>query len=203
MYDISAAVLAGGASRRFGSNKALAAWRGKTLIEAVIDAASEIFDDIFIVSNNPEAFSFTGLDVVPDIHPGCGPLAGLEAAMEHSGRGRLMLLACDMPLVPPALLRHIAELALEKDALIAAPLINGYPQPLCAVYKRELLSRVRLMIDRNDLRIRALFEGIEYHGVSETEMKDMISIEPETALRSANTMEILRELETVSLKVRA
>jgi molybdopterin-guanine dinucleotide biosynthesis protein A len=202
MDDISVAVLAGGASRRFGSNKALAEWEGATVIESVIRAAAAVSGHVFIVSGERAALEFTGLEIIPDIHPGQGPLAGLEAALEWTESSRVMLLACDMPLLPPSLLVYLAGISFEQDADITAPVVNNMFQPLCAVYKQEILGEVRAMLHRGELSIRGLLDAFGCYPVKEDDMEKVLECPPVLALASANTPDSLRTMRLFRKKIK-
>ena len=55
---------------------------------------------------------------LPDETPGAGPLVGILSALLHSGAGRILVVGCDMPLLNPGLLRFVASLPSEADAVI-------------------------------------------------------------------------------------
>jgi molybdopterin-guanine dinucleotide biosynthesis protein A len=72
--DISAAVLAGGRSSRFGMDKALYSHRGKPLLEYVTGILSGIFSEIAVIADDGERYSCFGYPVHPDLVRGFGPL---------------------------------------------------------------------------------------------------------------------------------
>jgi len=100
------AILAGGRSSRFGANKALADWFGAPLIAAITEKARTVTEKVFIISNDEVPYRFLDIPVYPDIYPGMGPLSGLHSALSHAASNRVMVLACDMPLLNTDLLRH-------------------------------------------------------------------------------------------------
>jgi molybdenum cofactor guanylyltransferase len=97
----SGAVLAGGASKRFGEDKALFPYRGKPLLQWVLESLQGA-QERFVVANRPyEGF---GVPVYPDLLPGADSLSGLHSALSHArhplgGGGRLR-----PPLPQPGLL---------------------------------------------------------------------------------------------------
>lgn len=124
MTRIIGAVLAGGQSRRFGSDKALALWRGKSLLDWAIDALRPHVETVILCGRAG------GLSDRPS--GGLGPLAGLNAALHH-GRGlgydAVLSLACDTPLVDAALLATLSRS--QAAAYVAStPVIGIWP---CAV----------------------------------------------------------------------
>ncbi|NMX23410.1 molybdenum cofactor guanylyltransferase [Dissulfurirhabdus thermomarina] len=146
------ALLAGGRSRRFGSDKALAPWGSGRVIDAVAAALKAACPEVVLVTNRPEAFRDLGLRCVPDRHPGAGPLAGLQAALAAARHPRVFLAACDMPLIDPGIIRWLT--GLPTWAPVVIPWLERGPEPLHAVYHRSLLPLVggRLAAGRRSLR---------------------------------------------------
>jgi molybdopterin-guanine dinucleotide biosynthesis protein A len=133
--DMSAAILAGGASRRMGSDKALKHFDGIPLLQRARDLLSGIFAHVVVAGN--EAYSFLGIPGIPD-HPGhAGPAAGIYAALNASPAERVFVLACDMPHVTRALVQHILDCTSEEDAVVASD--GRTLQPLCGVYHRRAM----------------------------------------------------------------
>lgn len=97
------AILAGGRSSRFGSDKALARMRdGRTLIDHSIAALSPHVEEIVICGRTME-----GVIGLPDRPaPDMGPLGGLNAALHHAltnGYEAVLTTGCDMPVYPAGL----------------------------------------------------------------------------------------------------
>ncbi|MBT2187050.1 molybdenum cofactor guanylyltransferase [Sphingobium nicotianae] len=91
---ILGAVIAGGKSTRFGSDKALATLHGRTLIDQVIETLAPQCAEMIVVGRE-----HPGLPGVPDQPaPGLGPLAGIAAALlEAQARGysAVLTVPCD------------------------------------------------------------------------------------------------------------
>jgi molybdopterin-guanine dinucleotide biosynthesis protein A len=80
--------------------------------------------------------------VIDDLHPGCGPLSGIEASLAASTQALNIFLPVDMPLLPAQFLLWMLRRAEITGALVTLPRCNGRPHPLCAVYHQHLLSAV-------------------------------------------------------------
>jgi molybdopterin-guanine dinucleotide biosynthesis protein A len=98
----AAALLAGGKATRLGGRaKGLIQLPdGRTIIERLLaEVRAAGFSDIIVCANDPETYRFLGLQIIPDLHPGLGPLAGIEAAVHHFGAdvGGVLLLPTDLP----------------------------------------------------------------------------------------------------------
>jgi molybdopterin-guanine dinucleotide biosynthesis protein A len=89
-------------------------------------------------TNEPSAHLFLGLPAVADIYPGCGPMAGIHAALRHTARSMLLVLACDLPAVTAKLLRRLVEWAEGFDVVVPMT-SDGVLHPVCALYRRTCL----------------------------------------------------------------
>ena len=79
---ISGYVLAGGRSSRMRTDKSLLLLAGKPLIQQAVTKLGRVCAEVHILSANPALAAYAPL--IPDIHPGCGPIGGMEAALAHS-----------------------------------------------------------------------------------------------------------------------
>lgn len=120
-------ILAGGASRRFGRDKALATWRGKSLITHSADALQPFVESIVVAGRACRA---AGLTTIPDYpRPGLGPLGGIAGALrlaETMGYKGVLSIACDMPLVPAGILAKLAS-AERPTYVTQAPVLAYWP----------------------------------------------------------------------------
>jgi molybdopterin-guanine dinucleotide biosynthesis protein A len=133
---VDAVILAGGRATRMGGQvKAFLAIDGQTILERQRAVLAPRVDTLAI-SGDPAQFAGCGLPVVVDELPGLGPLGGLAAALAWCRAPWLLVVAGDMP----HLLGDAVELllALRTDDVDAvAPLVNGLPEPLFALYSRR------------------------------------------------------------------
>src|SRR5262245_50285651 len=96
--DVASVLLAGGrATRMGGRNKAFAAVGGEPIAARTIRVLRETFPQVIVATNTPDDYAGFGVDVVADVYPGRGPLAGLHAAMRITRHPHLFAVACDMP----------------------------------------------------------------------------------------------------------
>lgn len=152
-YSAEGFVLAGGRSIRMGQDKALLRLDGRSLLEIALDklravplaAAPRIAGARFELA--PYA------PVIDDLHPACGPLSGIEAALAASTHPLNLFLPIDMPLLPAQFLAWMLLRAEITGALMTVPCINGRPQPLCAVYHHDLLGHVTASLLSGDYKV--------------------------------------------------
>ena len=166
---IAGIIMAGGTSSRFGSNKALALFHKKPVIQHVTETISPLFPTCLLSTNTPEAYTFLRLPTVQDIYPNAGPLSGIHAALNAIDEPRCFVVGCDMPLIDPRLIRFLCTLAEQDDWDVVLPWLTNGPEPLCAVYSRSALPVIeKNLTQRNwklsdtvsELRIRRV-EGQE------------------------------------------
>jgi molybdopterin-guanine dinucleotide biosynthesis protein A len=113
MPDVSIAMLAGGMSRRLGTDKALLrlAGGGPTLLQRAISACAGLSNDRFIVAPADRGYAESGLRVVADRYPGEGPAGGVISALAAARHDYCLVLGCDYPFLATPLLRWLIELA--------------------------------------------------------------------------------------------
>lgn len=151
MNDITGAILAGGKSQRFGSNKAFARFQGVTLLDRVLGVMGAIFKDLLLVTNTLEEYSSLPVLVLEDEVPDKGPLGGIVTALKHSPADKIFVVACDMPLLDPQVIR---ELIAKGDGFSAAiPVHDGICEYLMALYSRRLLIPMRCCLDHDKLSL--------------------------------------------------
>lgn len=158
-------VLAGGASRRFGSPKALARVEGAYLAARAADALRGAGLEVVLAGDLAGAGPLLGLPSKADRWPGQGPLGGIHTALawaEEVGAAGALCLACDLPFVAPALLRAILARAADSGALAVAPegTRDGAPEPLCAWYSTRALSEVEARLARGERSLHALLAAL-------------------------------------------
>ncbi|MBY0302509.1 MULTISPECIES: molybdenum cofactor guanylyltransferase [Sphingomonas] len=142
MIRILGAVLAGGRSSRFGSDKALATWRDTALIDHALASLSPHVADLLVVGRTDAR-----VRTAPDLpYPDLGPLGGIAGALEVAARegfDAVLTTACDTPRLPPALVAAL----LGQDAAHAAeaPTVGLWPVRLAA----PLLDRLSAGGDRS------------------------------------------------------
>jgi len=162
VLDATLLVLAGGASRRMGSPKALLPVAGTTLAGYIAGRLGPQFAEVLIAASDP-ALVPAGLRQVPDLHPGLGPLSGIEAGLEAAETDLLFVIACDLPRITAEVAALLVERCEGHDA--AVPLLEGRPQPACACYRRSTLDAVRGALDRGRLKVADIFEDLDVEWV--------------------------------------
>lgn len=150
-------ILAGGPSRRMGTDKAFLTLGGKTLLERQIEAMRRIFPSLLISAHDVERYRGYGLAVVPDAYPLRASLVGIYSALQAAPDPWCFAVACDMPFVESGFILHLEGFARDVDAVV--PRQRGNFEPLHAWYSKTCLGCLRRRLDAGEVRIHELFEG--------------------------------------------
>jgi molybdopterin-guanine dinucleotide biosynthesis protein A len=196
---ISGFVLTGGRSSRMGRDKALLPFGGGLLGGRIAGVVASVCGSAMVVGD-PALHAGLGCEVVADLHPGIGPLGGIEAALAASPTPWVLVTACDMPALSAEFLNQLFdELAAlrtsgeEPDALLPIP-PGGPANPLCGLYHQRLLPRVREAIASGDFKVTRALNGTRLA---------LLPVDDGQPLRNANTPEewdaLLNELNTPEL----
>jgi molybdopterin-guanine dinucleotide biosynthesis protein A len=140
-----------------GRDKALLAYAGRPLIEHAVAILTGAGLTPHIVGARPDLASYA--PIIEDLRPGCGPLGGLEAALTFSKTELNVFLPVDLPLLPPAFLRYLLERAAITGAAATVPTLGGRPEPLCAVYRRELLPGIADVLESGEYKVMRAIEN--------------------------------------------
>jgi molybdopterin-guanine dinucleotide biosynthesis protein A len=149
-------ILAGGGSQRMGQNKALLRFGGHTIIETIVRAIPASREQIKIVANSPDEYTFLQLAVVQDIYPRLGPISGIHAGLRDSSHLFNFFLGCDLPLISQEVILTVVENHAAQD-ILGVETQTGL-EPLCTVYSKRCLPIIEEMIKKREYSLQRLFE---------------------------------------------
>ncbi len=174
-----------------GADKAFLKFQGETLVERALALMGRVCPSVAIVGD-PAHFSNYGT-VVEDVYSGCGPLAGIHAALMRSSAELNLMLAVDMPFVSEDLLRYLFAAAEESEAVVTVPRTERGFQPLCAVYRREFANAAELALRAGKYKIDAVFSALSIRVIEDHELA--AAGFSERSFFNVNTPEDLRAAE--------
>jgi molybdenum cofactor guanylyltransferase len=183
---VSGFVLTGGRSSRMGTEKALLPFRGGLLGAHIASVVESACGQVTVVGD-PVLYAALGRPVIADLHPGIGPLGGIEAALAASPTPWILVAACDMPGLTAEFLQELmreTERQPEADAILPIP-AGGPANPLCALYHQRILPRLREAIATGDYKVTRALNGTELR---------LIAVDDGQALHNANTPAEWQEL---------
>ena len=150
-------VLVGGRSTRMGLEKALLPFRGRPLAVWQAETLSAVCDRVSVVGKEPilddPRFRF-----VRDLDASPAALLGIEAALASTGDEWNLVLAVDLPCVPPPFLEELLRVARASGCRALAPVSGGKVQALCSAWRRDALDAVRSRIRGGRLSVVGALE---------------------------------------------
>jgi molybdopterin-guanine dinucleotide biosynthesis protein A len=168
--EVEAFILAGGASRRMGTNKALLRIGDETFVERLAETLNTLAPK---VSSVGQRFTFPNLNYVSDIVPGWGALGGLQAALATSSAEWSLVVACDLPFVTTELIAFLMSKR-EQFAAVVPRQPDNRPQPLCALYRTVACREKAAELVRSGFRRPLdLLEAIQTRYVPFSELEQL------------------------------
>jgi molybdopterin-guanine dinucleotide biosynthesis protein A len=148
-----------------GRDKALMDFAGKPLIRHAVKKLRRVCMDVRILTNNAELEAFA--PIVRDIHPGCGPMSGMEAALRHSIFEWNLFMAVDMPFLPSAFLfvrlrawlweeKRVTRRGLPKVRMLR---VDGRPQPGFCLLHKDVAPFLTAAIERSEYKLMPVLEA--------------------------------------------
>jgi molybdopterin-guanine dinucleotide biosynthesis protein A len=197
------AVLAGGAASRYGGvPKGLLEVGGRRILDRVVDAVQAVTGEPpLLVANAPDAASWRpDLTTIPDVRPGFGSLGGIYTAVT-AGPAPVLCVAWDMPFVPEALLRALADGAAAGNYDAFLPESSGRRglEPLCAVYGPACGPAIERRLERGDLKAISFHADVRVGILSLAEVRQAAGggDEPDELFFNVNTPDDLARAEAL------
>lgn len=133
---LTAVLLAGGESRRMGTDKATIVFRGEPLWKRQLDLLRTLSSEkIFVSARTHPSWLPHDAEVLLDDPPSRGPLSGLAKSLTAMRTTHLLALAVDMPFMTGEQMRVLCELAGDGPGVV--PVIGERAEPLAAIYSKE------------------------------------------------------------------
>jgi molybdopterin-guanine dinucleotide biosynthesis protein A len=171
-FAVTGVVLAGGrASRMGGRDKAFAAVDGEPIAVRTVRLFRELFPQVVVATNRPERFATLDVETVADRYPGCGPLAGIHAAMRVARHPHVFVAACDMPGLDRDVICFLLARIGQADAVV--PRWDDDIEPLHAVYATRLLPVVEESLQSGRHAMREFLPRVRVDYVSQGELARM------------------------------
>ena len=158
LENATAIIMAGGSSKRMGTDKSMLPISGLPIIERICDQLRDSFEQILISSNEADKLAFLGYKVIPDKEPGQGPLMGIASVLEASSNELNFIVACDIPHIELRYVRKMLAEANESKADIIIPISNeGQHEPLFAIYRKSALKAINNALSSGSRKIADVF----------------------------------------------
>lgn len=185
LLNCTGVILAGGENRRMPQPKAFIKVNGKSIIERSIDIMKRLFNEIFIVTNQPEAYLHLGIPMLGDIYDVRGPMTGIFTSLINSKYPWVFVSACDMPFLNYELIRYMASKKNNYEAVVPkSPLPSftkgglreDYIEPLFAFYTKRLCRTMEKALTNGKTGLKDFLRNKKVRYVTSEEIR---AIDPE------------------------
>ncbi len=177
-------ILAGGKSQRMGRDKAVLSLGAGTFLSRLVQEYAPRFP-VYISVGEEGKFPLYGARELVDLHPGQGPLAGLETAFRETDADVVFLTATDLPFGTGELAQKLIDRLGQADACVIKRW-DGRPEPAFGVYRRSCLSAVEQCLREGRRAFRGMLDRIRVQWISEEELEEFPL---ERLLQNVNTPE--------------
>jgi molybdopterin-guanine dinucleotide biosynthesis protein A len=143
------------------------------VIDRVAEALRAASDELLLIANDPAANTWLpNVRTASDVRPRRGSLGGIHAAIVHAGQP-VLVVAWDMPFVPPALLHALRNRGsvVNADAVLPESGSRRGLEPLCAYYSPACVPAIERQLDANDMRVVSFFEDVRVERIPEHEVR--------------------------------
>ncbi len=155
-------ILSGGRSSRFGSDKARHVVGGKTLLEHSAEVLSALCGEIAVVGHRAGEYEDLGFRTIADLHPGLGPMAGIEAASADAAERCAEMFAvvtCDRVGLRPEWIDLLAARLDESPTHLAAAFRHAdFWEPFPLACRPGIFGPLRQWLDAGKTRLWALLD---------------------------------------------
>jgi len=173
---MEAFILAGGASRRMGTDKSQLLIERQTFTERIAETLLQVADSVTLVGPVHSQVN-SSLRTVPDVYPQWGALGGIHAALAACRHEWAIVVACDLPFVTAELFSFLANKRLDHDAVVPFQQ-DSRPQPLAALYRVDpCLQRAAEQIEAGRRRPLYLLEVVNTCWVHFDELTNLVQSE--------------------------
>ena len=172
----SGIILAGGENSRFGGiNKALLDLDGKLLLDRILNVMKPYFEEIILITNNPELYLNWNIVTASDCFDIRCSLSGIHAGLLYANNPFVFVVSCDAPFIN----KDIINLLLEKhkpEIDILVPETSKGVEPLQAIYSKRCLKPIERSLINEDLKIINFFKYMRVEKICENQIN---KVDPE------------------------
>ncbi|GAB6909230.1 molybdenum cofactor guanylyltransferase [Desulfosarcina cetonica] len=156
-------------TRMAGRNKAFLKVGELSILERLLNCLDSKFTEILLVTRQPEVYADIPIRVVPDLYEIRASLTGIHAGLKQSSAEHAFIVPCDTPFLLPAVIQLLID-ALTSDVDVVVPHVNGYYEPLCAIYSKRCIPLIETQLNRGNYRIYDFFDLVKIKTLSTTQI---------------------------------
>jgi molybdopterin-guanine dinucleotide biosynthesis protein A len=193
-------ILSGGLNSRFdGKNKALLSVGGRRIIDRLLDVFSGLFEEIILVTNQPQHFLEWDLMIVTDVFDLRSSLTGIHTGLFYMKNPYAFFSACDTPFLKREIVEILVAQIEHKIDIVMPETAAGF-EPLCAIYSKRCLKPAKEHLGANKVKIQWAFRSNRIKHITENQLRP---VDPELrSFLNINTPEDLARAEEIIAKNR-
>jgi molybdopterin-guanine dinucleotide biosynthesis protein A len=180
-----------------GQPKALIELGGRPIIARVLAALAPAVDDVLLVTNNPELYTFLKLPMVADIYPDHGSLGGIYSGLKAASGPAALMVACDMPFLHPDVVKLVASRAGEGDVVI--PRVGSRLETMHAAYGKGCLPHIAERLVAGQLKIVDFLARVQVVEIAEADVAGFR--DPRIAFMNVNTPDDLERARALAAEL--
>jgi molybdenum cofactor guanylyltransferase len=162
--EITAIVLAGGKSKRMGTDKGMLKLNGKPFIKHICDALQPIVGSNIIIASGNKEYDVLGYTRVDDIIDDKGPVGGLYSALNSSKTKINIVLSVDVPMVSSELLEWLVA-SHDETYMVTQTVVGAKTSPLVAVYDRSMRTVFGEHMAGNQLKLQTVVDDVKHQTI--------------------------------------
>jgi molybdopterin-guanine dinucleotide biosynthesis protein A len=188
---LTGVVLSGGKSLRMGQNKAFLKIGGVPIIRRILDIFRPLFQEIIIVTNEPDLYSNFDVSVYNDLIPNGGALVALYTGLFHSSLPYSFVVGCDMPYLKASVISYLMERTEGYD--VTVPKSPDGLEPLHAIYSKNCMGAIESLLRERKAKVIDFFSSVR---VKIIEASEILPLDPRLeSFVNLNTREELTRYE--------
>lgn len=149
-----------------GQDKASLAFHGETMLQRTVRIGRTIAGDVIVVGRRDQ----DGIDAYDSVEDQ-GPLSGIAAGLAATKTDLNIVIACDMPLIKPAVLQRLVDAIGEHDVCVAVA--DGHASVLCGVYRARVATVAQSLLDSGERRVMSLLDLVQTKRVDAALLRDI------------------------------
>lgn len=158
--ELGGIILSGGKSSRFGTDKGLYIFKGRSLLEYSLDICKQFTQDI-IVSSNKEDYQKFGFPMIPDLYKSAGPMGGIYASLLAAKQDINLIFPCDSPYIDESLIHLLLENYENEEVVIFQTADQKY-HPLLGIYHKSIVSKLEESLKKGHFKLIDFIFDLNY-----------------------------------------
>jgi molybdopterin-guanine dinucleotide biosynthesis protein A len=140
------------------------------MLDHVMASLTGVFDEILLVTNEPDRYLDWDATIVPDVFRVRSSLTGIHAGLWFARHPYIFAVSCDMPFLRKDLIVQLIGCIEPGDDVVVPETEKGL-EPLCAVYSQRCLSHFEHQLQKRELQIGRAFRRLSVRRVPEEQLR--------------------------------